>query len=194
MSDINPVHLTNGPPETVLPSEPADALAALEAALNAPADQRRIEVGKVVCSWPTFLAGWASMGDLASDDAEAYAAPFAGSGRRKRNLAGGDLELDEPSSRRPRSVRGNSSSVPGAEARQISEARACWIPNFGGDPSKRSGTPTDHAMAYAPARLLKTPRRAMAKTFAVKANVRDGLRARCRAENGFGPFELRRPA
>ncbi len=74
MSDINPVHLTTGPPETILPPEPAEALAALETALAAPEVDRRVEVGKVVCSWPTFLAAWATMGDLAADDAEAYAA------------------------------------------------------------------------------------------------------------------------
>ncbi len=74
MSDMNPVNLTAGPPETVLPPEPADALVALESALAEPEGDRRAAVGRVVCNWPTFLAGWASMGDLASDQAEAYAA------------------------------------------------------------------------------------------------------------------------
>jgi len=70
MSDI---HLTrSGPPETVLDSEPAEALAALEAALAS--ESPRDAVSVVVAQWPTFLAGWASLGQLARDDIEAYAA------------------------------------------------------------------------------------------------------------------------
>ena len=38
------------------------------------------------------------------------------------------------------------------------------------------------------------PRRGMAENFTAKVNVRADLRARHRAENGFGPFELHRPA
>lgn len=70
MSDI---HLTrSGPPETVLNSEPAEALAALEAALAS--DSPRDQVSAVVAKWPTFLAGWAELGRLARDTVEAYAA------------------------------------------------------------------------------------------------------------------------
>lgn len=70
MSDI---HLSrSGPPETVLDSEPAEALAALDAALAS--ESPRDEVSKVVASFPTFLAGWAELGDRARDDVEAYAA------------------------------------------------------------------------------------------------------------------------
>ena len=70
MSDI---HLTrSGPPETVLNEEPAEALAGLEAALAS--DSPRDEVSAVVAQHPTFLAGWAALGQLARDDVEAYAA------------------------------------------------------------------------------------------------------------------------
>jgi hypothetical protein len=66
----------SGPPETVLDAEPADALAALAAA---EADEggdaaRRAAVSEVVARWPRFLAAWATLGDLARDRVEAYAA------------------------------------------------------------------------------------------------------------------------
>lgn len=70
MSDINLTR--SGPPETVLDSEPAEALAALARALESASP--RDEVSAVVARWPTFLAGWAELGRLARDDVEAYAA------------------------------------------------------------------------------------------------------------------------
>jgi len=70
MSDI---HLTrSGPPEVVLNEEPAEALAALQAALAS--DSPRDGVSQVVAQWPTFLAAWAELGNLARDTVEAYAA------------------------------------------------------------------------------------------------------------------------
>lgn len=69
------VHLTtSGPPETVLDDEPADALAALAAALARPADQRRGAIAEIVARWPRFLDGWARLGDHGRDVAERYAA------------------------------------------------------------------------------------------------------------------------
>ena len=69
------VHLTpSGPPETVLDSEPADALAALNAALALPADQRRAAIAQTVARWPRFLDGWARLGDHGRDVMEGYAA------------------------------------------------------------------------------------------------------------------------
>jgi hypothetical protein len=62
-----------GPPETVLAPERADALAALEAALAAPRDERRAAVADVIARWPRFLDAWARLGELARDDVEAYA-------------------------------------------------------------------------------------------------------------------------
>jgi hypothetical protein len=74
MSDARPVHLTpSGPPETVLPAEPADALDGLAAALAAPESGRRDAVAAVVARWPRFLDGWARLGELARDDVEGYA-------------------------------------------------------------------------------------------------------------------------
>lgn len=73
MSDVS---LTRGgPPETVLPPEPDDVLDAYAAATQvADIDERRAAVAEIVAGHPTFLAGWATLGDLARDRVEAYAA------------------------------------------------------------------------------------------------------------------------
>ncbi len=74
MSD-QPVRLTtSGPPETVLDPEPAEAVAALDAALAAPEGERRDAVAAVVARWPRFLDAWARLGELGRDDVERYAA------------------------------------------------------------------------------------------------------------------------
>lgn len=65
---------SSGPPETVLDPEPAEALAALDAALASPEGERRAAVSAVVARWPRFLDAWARLGDLARDEIEAYAA------------------------------------------------------------------------------------------------------------------------
>ncbi len=65
MSDVQ---FSSGPPETVLDTEPADALAALADAGD------DVEAVATVCRrWPRFLAAWARLGDLAPDPAFAYA-------------------------------------------------------------------------------------------------------------------------
>ena len=69
MSDVN---LSRGLPETVLDPEPADALAALEAALAA--DDPRPEIAAVVARWPRFLDAWARLGQHGRDPVERYAA------------------------------------------------------------------------------------------------------------------------
>ncbi len=68
------IDLGSGLPETVLGPEPAEAEAALAAALATAEPDRRDAVSGVVAQWPQFLAGWATLGDLARDDVEAYAA------------------------------------------------------------------------------------------------------------------------
>jgi hypothetical protein len=70
---VSDVHLSSGPPETVLGDEPADALTALERARSSPAAERRSAVSAVVGRWPSFLDGWAQLGDLGRDPVEAYA-------------------------------------------------------------------------------------------------------------------------
>src|SRR5207253_8173279 len=68
-----PVGLSQGPPETVLSPEPADALAALDSALALDSEHRRAAVAAVVAHWPRFLDAWARLGQLGRDDVEAYA-------------------------------------------------------------------------------------------------------------------------
>jgi hypothetical protein len=68
-----PVSLTTGPPETVLDDEPAEARAALDAALAQPDAERLAAVAGVVAQWPRFLEGWATLGDLGRDPMERYA-------------------------------------------------------------------------------------------------------------------------
>jgi hypothetical protein len=66
---VSDIHLTSGPPETVLDPEPADVLAALAAA-----GSDRDAVAAVVAANPRFLDGWARLGRLGRDDIESYAA------------------------------------------------------------------------------------------------------------------------
>ncbi len=66
--NLNP----SGPPEIVLPSEPSEALAALEAAESA--DDPVLRIGEVCARWPTFLEGWAALGDAVDAPALSYAA------------------------------------------------------------------------------------------------------------------------
>ena len=74
MSDDHAVQLTpTGPPSTVLDLEPAAALAALAAALDQPASERRDAVAAVAARWPRFLDAWSRLGELGRDDVERYA-------------------------------------------------------------------------------------------------------------------------
>jgi hypothetical protein len=75
MSDAKPVNLSaSGPPSTVLDPEPPEALTALAVAIGQPEAERRAAVSDVVARWPRCLVAWATLGDLARDDVEAYAA------------------------------------------------------------------------------------------------------------------------
>jgi len=66
---------TSGPPETILPPEPAELSDALEAALAATdVDGRHDLVAGVVASFPRSLSGWASLGDIGRNQMESYAA------------------------------------------------------------------------------------------------------------------------
>jgi hypothetical protein len=74
MTDRPVTLTTSGPPETVLDAEPAELVAALAAALDAPDPDRRAAVAQVVAANPRFLDGWARLGQLGRDDIERYAA------------------------------------------------------------------------------------------------------------------------
>src|SRR5690606_41680541 len=88
MSD-RPVNLSrSGPPETVRPPQPPEALAALSEALAAPEEQRRAAVAGVVARWPRFLDAWARLAELGRDDVERYARAPAGYHRALDALRG----------------------------------------------------------------------------------------------------------
>ncbi len=73
MTESRPVNLsTSGPPETVLPEEPAALRHALEQAKRS--DSNRLEaLGAVASSAPRSSAAWAAMGENAASTIEAYA-------------------------------------------------------------------------------------------------------------------------
>jgi hypothetical protein len=79
------VPLTAGLPETVLPAPPADAAAALAAALT---DGSRDAVAAVAASYPRFIDAWAELAGLARDDIEAYAYARVGYHRGLDTLRG----------------------------------------------------------------------------------------------------------
>lgn len=73
MSDL-PVQLSpGGPPDTVLPAEPPEALEALRQARSEPADRRRDAVAAAAARWPRSLEAWADLGALGRDPIERYA-------------------------------------------------------------------------------------------------------------------------
>ncbi len=73
MTNDPSVPLTTGPPETVLPAGPDDAVAGVERALGLEGDARRRALAQVVVAHPTFLDGWARLAGAARDPVEAYA-------------------------------------------------------------------------------------------------------------------------
>jgi hypothetical protein len=73
VADDSPISLSGSPPETELPPAPAAARAQLKAALEVGPEQRRAAVAKVAAAFPRDLEAWASLGDLARDEVEAYA-------------------------------------------------------------------------------------------------------------------------
>ncbi|MBV8949713.1 MAG: DUF3151 family protein, partial [Actinobacteria bacterium] len=73
MPDL-PVELsTEGPPDTVLPAEPAEATAALERAMREAPERRREAIAGVVARWPRSLDAWAALGASGRDPVERYA-------------------------------------------------------------------------------------------------------------------------
>lgn len=72
MSDVN--LSTSGPPETILPPEEGDVIAALERAHAQSAEQRRAAVAAIVADHPRSSTAWAALGALGRDHIERYAA------------------------------------------------------------------------------------------------------------------------
>lgn len=69
----SPVRLTGGLLETVLPPEPPEVTAGLEAAMAGPPESRWEAAAAVARREPRSLAAWALLGQLADDDVVAYA-------------------------------------------------------------------------------------------------------------------------
>ena len=70
-----PISFSSGLPETVLAAEPADVLAALDAAIGvADIAGRRDAVAMVAARWPRSVTTWAHLGELGRDSIERYAA------------------------------------------------------------------------------------------------------------------------
>ena len=74
MSD-QPIGLhRGGPPETVLPADPADVRAALEAAqVTGDVESRREQLRAIARAHPRCVTAWAYLGEVARDDIEGYA-------------------------------------------------------------------------------------------------------------------------
>jgi hypothetical protein len=74
MSD-QPIGLhRGGPPETVLPPDPPEVLAALTtAAQETDIDARRAQLRETASGRPRCVSVWAALGDVARDEIEAYA-------------------------------------------------------------------------------------------------------------------------
>lgn len=74
MADHSPVNLTPaGPPETVLPPPPPEAVEALDRALAEPAERQRDAIASVVARYPRYLDAWAQLGLRGRDEIERYA-------------------------------------------------------------------------------------------------------------------------
>jgi len=70
-----PIVLTpQGPPRTVLPAEDAAIRHAAQQAVSAPAEQQRALAAAVVAAHPRSLVAWCTLGDVATDTVERYAA------------------------------------------------------------------------------------------------------------------------
>ena len=63
-----PIHLSAGLPETILPPEPVDVVQGLEAA-----GSDRDAVARIAAANPRSLLAWAALGDLGRDEIERYA-------------------------------------------------------------------------------------------------------------------------
>ena len=129
MSD-QPIQFSSGIPSTVLPAPDPDDAERLAGALALAPDERHRAVADVVASSPSFLDGWAALGDLGRDTIERYAAYRVGYHRGLDALRGngwrgsGYVRWDEPTNRGfLRSLRGLGEMA--AEIGEADEAERC---------------------------------------------------------------------
>lgn len=70
-----PILLTpQGPPRTVIPAEAAEVRDAVLQTLAAPAGEQRAAAAAIVAAHPRSLIAWCTLGDVATDTVERYAA------------------------------------------------------------------------------------------------------------------------
>lgn len=70
-----PIQLVSqGPPRTVLPAEPAEVRDAVQRVREAPTGEQRALAAAVVAAYPRSLIAWCALGDVATDTIERYAA------------------------------------------------------------------------------------------------------------------------
>jgi Protein of unknown function (DUF3151) len=73
MSDEQPISISQGPPETVMPAVPDDWQQELDAALALAGPACREALAALAAAHPRYLAAWAALAREARDDTEAYA-------------------------------------------------------------------------------------------------------------------------
>lgn len=129
----------------MLPAADAELTRRLHVALSAAPDERRTAVADVVASSPTYLEGWAELGDLGRDTIERYAAYRVGYHRgldalRANGWRGsGYVRWNEPTNRGfLRAMRGLGDMA--AAIGETEEADRCRMFLLQLDPS---GIPTD---------------------------------------------------
>ena len=84
-----PINLVSqGPPRTVLPDEPAEIRHAAQQALAAPESERRDLAAAVVADHPRSLIAWRALGDSGRDTIERYMAYRIGYHRGLDSLRG----------------------------------------------------------------------------------------------------------
>lgn len=71
--ESQPVNLSSGLPETVLPEVDAELAKQLDVALSAEESQRLTALQNVIKADPTYLDAWARLSDNGRDDVERYA-------------------------------------------------------------------------------------------------------------------------
>lgn len=69
----DPISLTGGTGETVLPAPDPDAAEATDAAMAEPPERRRAALAAVAVRWPRHLGVWASLAETADDVVDRYA-------------------------------------------------------------------------------------------------------------------------
>lgn len=89
MDRTNPAHfIPRGPQDATLPAEPIEAVEALASALEKTGEDRFNEISEILIKWPSFIPGWAKLGECSENIMQAYAAYRVGYHRGLDKLRG----------------------------------------------------------------------------------------------------------